>query len=243
MKVSKRSSRDLDEIAPNRFVMSNPHIASVLKSEGVITGRLFELTSWRREGLLARLRERGFIVRTLVDRVEALPAPPPPQPIGGIGWRPLATTNEQFGHFDLRQLRWHPLAPTLRDGMPGVVLCDGWVVRRRKGRGLASFYLVHKERSGGIGLRPLDETEALLQGYAQALAFDPRPLLVTPHPAPDGDAEGTLLLPMLELPRPYREALELGATRTTDGWLVGRRNWPLVQALFRRLGIVLTVDA
>ena len=78
----------MDEVAPNYFALNNSHLATLLKSEGLIKGHMFELTSWRREGLLARLRERGFSVRSLADRLEALPLPPAPlaplPPVPGV---------------------------------------------------------------------------------------------------------------------------------------------------------------
>src|SRR5215211_386143 len=159
---ARRGSLDMDEIAPNHFLVHNSHVTSVLKGEGLVKGRFFELTTWRREGLLARLRERGFTVRTIADRLASLPEPPTPPPIGGVGWRPLTHTIEQISNFDLQRLRWHPLAPQTRDGVTGVLIYDGWALRRRKGRGSASFYLAFKERSGTIGLRALDETTAVL---------------------------------------------------------------------------------
>ena len=226
---------DLEEIAPNRFLVHTPRVNALIKSEGTLAGRLFELTSWRREGMIARLRERGFGVRTLADRLEMLPAPPPAPPIGGPGWRPLTNAIEQISHFDLRGLRWHPLTPEVRDGISGVTVYAGWVLRRRKGRSAASFYLAFKERGGGIGLRPLTETEAILSGYAQALERDPRPLLV----ARRGDK---LLLPDVELPPPYRELLKTIATAGEEGPLVDARGWPLARELFGRLGANLSVE-
>ena len=226
---------DLEEIAPDRFLVHTPRVNALIKSEGNVTGRLFELTSWRREGMLARLRERGFEVRTLADRLDKLPAPPPAPPIGGPGWRPLTNAIEQISHFDLRGLRWRPLAPEVRDGASGVTVYDGWVLRRRKGRAASSFYLAFKERGGGIGLRPLTETEAILAGYAQALALDARPLLVE-HRA------DKLLLPDVELPPPYREVLQSIATASADGPLVDAGGWPLARELFARLGVNLSLE-
>src|SRR5262245_33377616 len=121
-KQSRRPPADLEEIAPNRFLVHNARANALLKSEGTIAGRLFELTTWRRDGLIARLRDRGFEVRTLADRLESLPSPPAPPPLGGPGWRPLASAIEHFSHFDLRRLRWHPLAPEARDGTSGVTI-------------------------------------------------------------------------------------------------------------------------
>lgn len=239
---ARRSSLDMDEVAPNYFVINHTHLNSLLKHEGVLKGHMFELTTWRRDGLLARMRERGFVVRTLADRVDALPLPPAPRPIGGFGWRPLSTTLEQFSHFDLRRLHWHPLAPEPRNGVAGVTIYDGWVLRRRKGRGAATYYQAHKERGGNIGLLPLGETSALLQGYAQARALDPRPLIVEQRPAAEAGGEGELLLPGIELPRPYRELIELIARRDAAGWLVSRRGWPLARELIERLGFELTLE-
>jgi hypothetical protein len=234
-KQSRASAIDLEEIAPNRFLVHTPRINALIKGEGNIAGRMFELISWRRDGLIARLRERGFEVRTLGDQLDKLPGPPPAPRIVAPGWRPLASTIEQISHFDLRSLRWHPLTPETRDGVNGVTIYDGWVLRRRKGRSASSFFLAFRERGGGIGLRPLSETEAILAGYAQALEFDPRPLLV----ARRGDA---LLLPDVELPPPYRKLLESISKTGEEGPLVQERGWPLAQELFARLGVRLNIE-
>lgn len=231
-KRRRETAFDLEEIAPNRFLMHNVRTHAVLKGEGTITGRLFELTTWRRAGLLARLRARGFRLYTLGDRLDELPTPPSPPPILGLGWREVNGI-EQISHFDLRRLRWHPLAVEDRDGVAGVTIYGGWVLRRRKGRGASSYYLAVVEHSGGIGLKPLDETTALLTGYAQAMALDARPLLVEQR-------DDQYILPDAELPPPYRRLIE-HMTRPTDaGLLVERRDWPLVQEVFARLGVRLT---
>jgi hypothetical protein len=231
----RRPALDLEEIAPNRFLVHNTGVKGMLKGEGTLEGGLFKLTTWRREGLLARLRERGFQVRTLADLATALPSPPPPPPIGRPGWRPLTSAIEQISHFDLRNLRWHPLTPDTRDGALGVTVYAGWIVRRRKGRGAASYYMAFAERSGGIGLKPLDETDAILAGYAQALAFDERPLLAEWR----GDQ---LLLPNVVLPPPHRAVVRRIATESDEGPLVDEPLWPLARAVFERLGARLTVE-
>jgi hypothetical protein len=232
---SRRSSLDLEEIAPNRFLIHNQQIHWLLKSEGTIAGKLFELTSWRRDGLLARLREREFKVRTLADLVTGLPAPPnAPPPIEGVGWRPLTSSIERISHFDLRNLRWHPLEPEQRAGETGVTIYGGWVLRRRKGRGAASFYLAFGERSGGIGLRPLDETKATLIGYAQALSLDNRPLLAKRY-------GNQIMLPDVDLPPPYRTLLARVASEHDGRLLVDEKLWPLAQDVFERLGLRLNI--
>jgi hypothetical protein len=232
-KQQRRPSIDIEEIAPDRFLVHNQHARGLLKGEGTIAGRLFELTTWRREGLLARLRARGFTVRTLANLTAGLPAPPPPPLIGGPGWRPLTSALEQISHFDLRNLRWRPLVPERRDAVSGVTIYAGWVLRRRKGRGPASYYLAIAER-GGIGLQPLDETAAILAGYAQALDLDDRPLLAERR----GDR---ILLPDVELPPPHRALLQRVVTESAAGLLVDERGWPLAQEVFERLGVQLTI--
>jgi hypothetical protein len=233
-KPHRRPAVGLEEITPGRFLVHDPQVSGLIKGEGTLSGRLFELTTWRREGLLARLRGRGFKVLTLADLAAGLPAPPPPPPIGGPGWRPLSSAIEQISHFDLRNLRWRILEPETRGGAPGVTIYDGWVLRRRKGRGAASFYRAARERGGGVGLRPLDETVAILVGYAQALALDDRPLLAERQ----GDH---ILLPDVELPPPHRALLRRVAKEGEEGLLVDDRGWPLAQDVFGRLGVGLKI--
>ena len=239
VRLAKRQQRaqiGLEEIAPDRFLVHDPQLHRLLKDEGTFSGRLFELTTWRREGLLARLRERGFKVMTLADLVAGLPTPPTPPPIGRPGWRPLANAIEQISHFDLRNLRWHPLEPESRNGVLGVTIYDGWALRRRKGRGAASFYLAARERGGGVGLRPLDETSAILTGYAQALTHDDRPLVVERH----GDL---VLLPDIELPPAYRVLLRRIAREDDARLFVDEKGWRLAQDVFGRLGVRLLMIA
>src|SRR5215468_5208634 len=112
----RRPAIDIEEIAPGRFLIHDPQVGGLLKGEGTLSGRLFELTTWRREGLLARLRERGFRILTLDDLAALLPGLSRPPPIGGPGWRPFSSTIEQISHFDLRNLRWRALAPDTRAG-------------------------------------------------------------------------------------------------------------------------------
>src|SRR4051812_24022979 len=123
----RRPALDLEEIAPDRFLVHNLRAKELLKGEGTLSGRLFELTTWRREGLLARLRGRGLHVQTFADCVAALPVPTAPTQIEGVGRRPLMSPNEQISHFDLRRLRWHPLVPERRDGALAVTVYGGWV--------------------------------------------------------------------------------------------------------------------
>lgn len=232
---SQRPAADLEEIGPGRFLIREPGVIAVLKGEGEISGRTFVLTSWRREGLLARLRQRSFRVRTLADRIAALPAPPRPPAIGQRGWRTLHNSIEQISYFDPRDLCWRPVADEERGGERGVFLRAGWVVRRRKGRGHATYCLALITRGERIEFKALDEEKALLLGYAQALALDDRPLVV--------EKRGKdLLLPDADLPPSYREVLQVFATKTNEGFVVDQRNWPLAQELFAHLGVRLAVE-
>ncbi len=222
---------DIEEITPNHFLVRDGRANTLLKGEGELIGNRFTLTSWRRDGLLARLRERGFRVLALEDRIAALPAPPKPPPLGAPIWYPLATAAERLSRFDGTALQWLPIASEQRGGVAGVMLRPGWPVRRRRGRGPAEFALV-PERAGA-GLRSLSEQEALLIGYAQAAAAGP--LALTARHTEEG-----LVLPAVELPPAYRELLARLAERHPEGLLVDDRAWPFVEALFARLGVRLT---
>lgn len=232
MSRRKQSAYDLEEITPSQFIVHNENAYGVLRGEGERHGQFFELTGWRREGLLARLAARGYRALTLEDRVAALPAMPEPLVAGEEGWRPLASPSERFSVFDPAARDWRPLEPVQREGAAGVVLHAGQIVRRRKGRGAADYYTAIAERNGGIGLRPMDETTALLAGYAQAAVHGPSELPTREH----GEAVEIAHTP---LPQPYREFLRRVAQETPDGWRIDQRGLPYVRLLFERLGLTL----
>ncbi len=54
-----RIHADLDEIAPNTFIIHNDKVRLVLRGEGVTIGHTFQLVSPRRFGLLGRLKMRA----------------------------------------------------------------------------------------------------------------------------------------------------------------------------------------
>jgi hypothetical protein len=216
-------------------MVNDPRTRPLLKGEGEFKGQVFELTSWRREGLLARLRGQGFTVRTLADQVAKLPLPPPrPVPIRDAALRPLTSEIDRFSYFDPLALSWVHVEPQEAHGEQVVMLREGWVVRRRRGRGASSFHQVFIERGGGVGLRPLGETEALLAGYAQATASHSREIAAR-------RAGKEYLLPDLELPQPYQAVLGRFAKLTPEGWRVMERGLPLAQELYARLGLLLTI--
>lgn len=220
---------DLDEITPNRFLVNDSRLPGLLKGEGTFDGRFFELTTWRRDGLLARLRQRSFAVRTLADQIEDLPLPPQPPALREPCWRALVSPIERFSVFDPVALRWTPIATDEHDGVQGVWVRAGLPLRRRKGRGAPAFYLGQAERGGTLGLAPLTETEALLLGYAHIDEYSPPQLITTP--AGDG-----WRLPEIELPPPYRSLLRHFAT-DHDMLRVDRAGLALSQELFARLGV------
>lgn len=231
---TSRGGADLEELRPQRFLIRNMQVRPLLKNEGTISGAMFELTSWRRDGLLARLRTSGFTVRTLEDQIQALPHMPPAEPVGGASRRPVQRI-ERYSHFDASALAWVPDEPHAESGQCEVRLHAGWVIRRRYGRGAATYHRVFRERHGGAGLVPLTETEALLAGYAQATQVR-QPALTVRH---QGEH---YYLPALELPPPHREVLDRLGQQVEDGWQVAERAWPLARQVYERLGLKLVVQ-
>jgi hypothetical protein len=226
---SNEKSYDIDEIAPGRFIVRDTRANTLLKREGDLEGRLFTLRSWRREGLLARLRERGFRVRTLEDRIRALPSLPPPSPVGNASWHPLPD-DERWSVFDPQHLDWVPLTEETRNGVIGCVVRQGQVIRRRRGRGVPRYALV----MAGATLCTIDETEALLRGYAQATA----PVLA-------GQRNGErIALPSRPLPPPHHGLLRsLAVDSIGDRLVIAPDAWPLAQAVYARLGVRLMLES
>ena len=222
---------DLDEVRTNRFLIHNAKAKILLRGEGVTVGNIFELTSWRRDGLIARLRVRGFNVRTIDDRIAKLPPLPEPAPYGESGIRELQHPKEQYSRFDLQRLRWIDVEP--QPGTREVQLAVGWVLRRRRGRGHADYYLGTLEKSGRIGLFPLSETAALLMGYAQATAEGERTIHL------ESVKEGHRLPGSLLLPPPHREVLKAIGIRSQGETIIPPEGMEQAQQLFGLLRLVL----
>lgn len=214
---------DLEELRPNRFVVHNPLAGVVLRGEGERDGDRFTLTTWRREGLLARLRARQFKVLTLADQIAALPGLPAAAPLGPPQLRPLAR-GERVSLF-VGPTGWQP-APPAPDAPATVLLRPGQVIRRRKGRGPADYFLV----APGT-LRPLAEDEALRHGYARVAHEGPAVVALALD-------EAGSLLPDLPLPAAHRALLGRLAERTPAGWRVPPDAVAHVEALLTRLGLV-----
>lgn len=233
--MKKQRPFDLEEIRPQHFFIHNKAVCWLLRSEGTITGTYFELTGWRRDGLLARVRQQGFTVLTLHDQIEQLPRLRPAPPIGPACLWPSGRS-ERYSYFDPSTRTWNIL-PDAQPGQTHISLHAGWIIRRRRGRGEASYYRVFCERSGSAGIAPLDETAALLLGYAQAALLAHAPLPV-PH-----NRQG-YRLPDLPLPPPYRQVLErIGQHSKQTGWQVNEQGWPLARLVYERLAIRLADSA
>lgn len=224
-----RRSADLEELRPDRFVVRNSLAHGILKGEGDLHGSIFVLTTWRRDGLLARLRNHGLTVVTLADQVAALPDLPAALPIGAACTRALAA-NERFSRFDPQIRNWTPVEAQPGSEPPQVLLHAGWVVRKRRGRGSPAFYRVMEERNRSAGLTPLDETAALLQGYAQARTIQRAPLV-----ARTGNDE--VILPDVPLPAPHRKLLERIGTHSAAGWQVAPSAAKLAHQVYACLGL------
>jgi len=219
---------DLVEIAPRQFLVRNMQVRPFLKGEGHFDGNRFELTTWRRAGLLARLRANTFTVHTLDDRIAELPPLPPTMPVGAPCRRPVGSS-ERYSFFDPQTLTWTAIEPREEHGQPEVLLHAGWIIRRRRGRGAASYYRVTCERSGGAGILPLSETEALLASYAQA----DQPTLPVSRTAQH------YYLPAIPLPPPHQQLMQRLGQQTEQGRQIDERDWPLARAVYTRLGLTL----
>lgn len=224
-----RSAYHIEEIAPGRFLLHDSRIAALVRSEGTIDGRIFALTSWRREGLLARLRQRLIRVLTLDDQLAALPSLPDAAPLGGELRRALAG-GERISHFDAAGPAWVPVPAA--DTPNTVLLREGEAIRRRKGRGVPAYAQVRRD-SGGVSLQTIGENTALMLSYAQANG------ITVPLEA-QGDG---FVLPELPLPAAYATLLRRLATPAADKrWLIESNALPLVQDLLRRLKITVEVQ-
>jgi hypothetical protein len=222
---------DLEEVRPGYFLVHNPSIRGIIKSEGSIRGNRFTLTGWRREGMLARLAQRNFSARTLDDQIDALPAPPAVA-LPGAPCTHLPGSTERLSIFDPAALAW-ATPPRQAPDEPHFALHDGHILRRRRGRGPASYERVACQPTGIAALIPLSETDALLHGYAQAAHLPREPL-----PAPQHGEH--YRLPDIPLPPPYQDLLGRFAQHSrATGWQTDAAGWPLVCRLYARLGLEL----
>ncbi len=225
---------DLDEMAPNNFIVRNERVRPLLRGEGTLDGSHFLLETWRRDGLIARIRAAGLSVRTLLDRVNALPTIPPGRTVGPQLFRPLGTAKEQWAGFDRARLRWRDLPVVTHEGRQGVEVLVDEPVRRRKSRTGGDFFVIVPQGTTGAGLLAVDEEAALLQAYA-LLANSREPARI--HFTKEADLYhvkgGSVVLPAR-----HAETLDLLAASKAR-WTFGSATSALAERVFEKLGIVL----
>jgi hypothetical protein len=231
---SRAAPADVEEFAPNRFLVRDTRAQPILKTEGELRGSIFELRSWRREGLIARLRERGITVATLEDQVAQLPGLPQAMPPGPEVARPLAGALDRYSIFDAQLLDWAALEHHDSNGVQAVLIPLNVALRRRRGRGAPSFYLARADRNGALALQPCSEENALLYGFAQAHLLDNRPLIA------ERDGE-RIELPRIALPGRHRHMLEHLAGQRNP-FVIGERSWPLARGVYAKLGLDLVLE-
>ncbi|NTU85478.1 MAG: hypothetical protein HGA45_40010, partial [Chloroflexales bacterium] len=132
---------------------------------------------------------------------------------------------ERLSYFAARPLGWQP-APPAPEQPQAVSLREGWVVRRRKGRGPGTYYRLLRGN-----LQPLSENEALRYGLALAALEGADPIALAP-------ADNGYLLPDLPLPTEHRALLGRLGERHQDGTLLAPEALPLAAALLARVGLV-----
>lgn len=223
---------DLDEIKPNRFIIYNAQVRVILRGEGVIVGKFFDLVTWRREGLIARIRMRGFNVRTIQDRIDLLPAIAEVAPPGAQALRLLAA-KERIGIFERADLHWRDLQPILHENRPAVRLHEHVAIRRRKSRGKADFYITTLNRASQINFLPVTETDALLHAYGQ-IAGDDRPAI-----ARFSEQADAYVVPQdqLILPPPHAAVLDMLALDHAARWTFPKAVADQVEDVFAKLAI------
>lgn len=215
-------------------MIHNAKTRPFLRGEGMINGKFFDLQTWRSEGLFARLREAGFNVRTLADRIARLPAVADVGPAGASGVRILANAKERLGIFDHVQLRWRDLP--LHEDRPTVELHENIALRRRKGRGKADFYITALARDHTINLLPVTETEALMHTYSQIAASN-QPALIQFE---QRDQAYHVPRNQLILPPPHAAALDLlGSDKALPWTFTDATSIDLAEIVFDKLGVEL----
>ena len=223
---------DLDEIRPDRFIINNDKLRPVLRGEGVTVGKFFELVTWRREGLIGRIRMRGFNVRTLEDRVTALRGIKHVDPPGPEGARVLHHPKERIAHFDSTRLHWCDLPTVDHGGKPAVRIASNIAIRRRKSRGHADYYITAPVVNGEINFLPTKEIAALIHAYSQIAQEHPPVLRYTL-------ADDIYSIPrqQAQLPEPHQEVLDMLAVDKAEPWRIPAPVIELAAGVFAKLGI------
>lgn len=231
-------SADLDEVTPNCFIVHNEKARAMLRGEGRLDGTHFELQTSRRDGWLARVRDVGFSVRTLQDRINALPGLPGDAQLGSEVLHPVTSNKDQWASFDWTRLRWRDLMLIEQRyqgrSQPAVRLRLGEPIRRRKSRTTGDFFLVVGQSAGQTNLEPISEEQALLRAYALAQTVQPVRLPVVAQ-------DGQLLIKAdaLLLPPRHTAMLDLLAP-DKPRWRFDAPTFGLARQVLGQLGIQLT---
>lgn len=240
MKANNSARVALEECAPNVFIIHDIRVHPFLHGEGTRTGNRFVLTSWRRDGLVARIRERGLVVATLEAQIAALPALPTPPVITEVPrWHRLGHADERWSYYDPATRAIVPCVLSTHADTAGVWLQPGWVVRRRRGRGASEWYRTVPQGAESVQYIPVSDDDAILLGLAQAAIMDHAPL-VAHQPDPD---HVTLTTPLL--PHSYQQCAIRWANNDRSGvtWLMPRAHLVWMQRLLKRLGILLVGES
>ena len=230
---SKRHSGancDLDEIRPHIFIVYNPALRPLLRGEGDLIGDRFTLTGQRRNGLLARLRMRTFVVHSIDALTATLPPLPEVSAPGAMLARLLAA-GERYSVFAALPEGWLHLIPKADQTPAQLLLRAGWAVRRRRGRNAPAYFLV-AARNGSADLQPIGEGRALLHGYAQITISGPQAL--TAFPLEDG-----ILLPDIPLPAAHMALMRRIGDKTKQGWHITNAGLPFAADLLASLGLAI----
>lgn len=206
----------------------------MLKGEGVTVGKFFELVTWRREGLIARIRMRAFNVRTLEDRVATLRSIKPVDLPGAESVRLLPHPKERVATFDREQLQWRDLPAVDHQGKPAVRLPLNVAARRRKGRGPSDYYITTPGSNGQVNFLPIKEATVLLHAYSQIAQQQPVILSYT-----RADEIFTIPRGKIVLPQPHQEVLEMLSLEKSEPWNIPAAVFELAEAVFAKLGIEL----
>jgi hypothetical protein len=223
-----------EELTPNIFVVHDIRVTQFLRGEGDLVGNRFTLTSWRRDGLFARIRQRGLIMASLDDQIADLPRLPHAPQIGDAHWHPLGTTQTRWSMYDPAQRAIAPLEPVVRNNHAGVMIPLGAVVRRRNGRGIPEWFGCHALKGNQLDLVALDEDKALLYGLAQAASLAP------PLPWERIETFAYLVIPLL--PRQHMQLLGRLARfdQQRQMWATEITHLTFLSQFLHRVGITLT---
>lgn len=237
MKANNVRHGALEEYAPNHFMVHDIRVRPFIRGEGDVEGNRFVMTSWRRDGLMARLAERGLVMVTIESLTESLPALPAPASIADDArWQPLGHPSERWSFYDPRQRAVVTCETVSHADQQGVWLYPGCMVRRRRGRGQAEWYRSQSQGTHTIQYTPIDEDSALLQGLSQASTYPHDPITVR------AGENGAVVVTIPLLPRAHQAVLARCATTDRNGlvWQCHPDHLHLVTGVLARVQVFVT---